>query len=352
VENTDEAAFRSRFPALATVALEKPILPCIRQVFNFHSIPQVIFMFEFSTRKLFPALSIAALMTFSPASYSFEVIGEMPPKFRAISTVFPNSDAVDLVRLAPALADGFTPQGVTTDGSIVYISGYIPAEKDYCILFSINMETMQQMGKMTLPPACKHGGGVALIGKKLVVSDTRALFVLDFLSAGERHALKASSIQKIVLDKPVLGSYITTKKDSFFLGTYSPDCAHSKLYEFSNLKLDRPSLSVDDATRTIQTPSRLQGAAFESEEILWVASNKKNFGLLQRIALDGSAPPTSWRIMRGVEGIVFHKQNELWTVSESGTKHYQDWSHSMPALLKFNKSKLNASKEEDVACLG
>ena len=308
-------------------------------------------MLKFSPRRLLPALSIAALTMFSSASYSFDVIGTMPPKFKALSTVFPNSEAVDLVRLAPALADGFTPQGVTTDGSIVYISGYIPAEKDYCMLFSINMETMKQIGEMRLPPACKHGGGVALVGNKVVVSDTRALFVLDFPSDGEKQALKPSSVQKIVLDKPVLGSYITTKKDSFFLGTYSPDCANSKLYEFANSKLSNTSLSADDAIQTIQTPSRLQGAAFESDQVLWVSSNRKNFGLLQRIALDGSVPPTSWRIMRGVEGIVFNKQHELWTVSESGTKHYQDWSHAMPALLKLNKSRLDPSKREDVTCL-
>jgi hypothetical protein len=153
------------------------------------------------------------------------------------------------------------------------------------------------------------------------------------------------------LKNPVLGSYITAKEKSFFLGTYSPDCFNSNLYEFQNAKLNNTELSVSDATRTIQTPTRIQGATFESEEILWVANNTKKFGQFQRIALDGSAPATSWRIMRGVEGIIFNKNNELWTVSESGTKNYQDWIYSMPGLLKINKDKLIPTEQQEVKCV-
>ncbi|KAF0231104.1 MAG: hypothetical protein FD175_973 [Beijerinckiaceae bacterium] len=231
----------------------------------------------------------------------------------------PNAQAISRHRWAPGLDAGYTPQGLVVAGGRVRMVGYGPGG---CRIFDVNGAPAIAV------PGCKHGGGLAATGGRLIVIDTRALFVVS----GGRVT------RQITLTGALRGSFGEADSQDLWIGSYERD-GQGGLWRIPLAKLSQDSLSEADAAATLIIPARAQGMTFRRGE-LWLTFSGSTFGRLSRIDPSTGAEIARYDMPAGIEDLGTDSSGLIWAVSEAGAKKYTGWKTNFPLIFAINPALL------------
>ena len=263
-------------------------------------------------------------------------IAGLPPAYLGdlAITGFENQASICAARWAPAIDQGFVPQGVAalTDGTVL-VSGYYAfsgsteLEKDdqFCGIYKVRLDDpANNAGEhlASFPSAvCKHGGGIAVVGSpaEVIISDSTALIVADYDKLMS-HTLEipveipvgggaAGPDVNVVLLSPdkktpsdVAGSFLTVDPDPAYVwigtwwegGSESPSVARKYLVDDLVNSSSLPDSPVDSRS----LPQSTQGAVTIDGLDWWASRSNSTCGQMTRS--DG----THWEFMPGTEEMV------------------------------------------------
>jgi hypothetical protein len=277
-------------------------------------------------RRFNARLLVAAALCATPVVASAEPsLGGQRPAYldRPLSDV-PNAQAIVRRFWAPGLDEGYTPQGLAIAGGRVHMVGYGAVG---CRLFSLS--TLGETTATLDAPACRHGGGLAAIDRgRLVIVDTRAMFIVEGGAARAR----------IALEEPLVGSFGDFDGTDLWIGSYVRS-GFGRLWRIPLSALARSSISDADATATLTIPSRAQGMAFGAGG-LWLTFSGSSFGRLARIDPKTGAEIASHDMPAGIEDIGVDSSGLIWAVSEAGAKKYLGWPTTYPLVFAIDPKLL------------
>jgi len=279
------------------------------------------------------ALAIAAgglPNVLAPAGILAEKIGGVRPSYGpARVSAVPNEKAIVRRFWVPGLDAGYDPQGLAAVAGTVLVSAYrseaFEVNRGPCRLFRLDPESGHETGHAEIPPPCGHAGGLAYPGgAMLYLADTHALFEIFLRQAFDEQALP---IRGIPLGPGLVGALATSTPGAIWSGTYRED-GPGHLYRFGSEVLSGlpagATLRVADASAELAIPSYAQGAAFDRDGRLWVASSHNRWGELARLDPATGAVERRYAAPGGIEGIAFDSDGLMWAVSEAGARHVYD----------------------------
>lgn len=272
-------------------------------------------------RRFAQAASLLAVTLLGSASSGAEpaIEGARPSYNTQPVSEVPNAQAIVKRRWAPGLDAGYTPQGLVVSGGRVHMVGYGPGG---CRIFDVN-------GASSIPvPACKHGGGLAAAGGRLIVIDTRALFVVS----GGRVT------QQIKLSGTLRGSFGEAEGQNLWIGSYETG-GGGTLWRIPLAKLSQDQLSEADATATLTIPAKAQGMTFRRGE-LWLSLSGSTFGRLIRFDPSSGSVAARYEMPAGIEDLGADPSGLIWAVSEAGAKKYTHWKTNFPLIFAINPALL------------
>jgi hypothetical protein len=263
----------------------------------------------------------------APAGLLSELIHGVRPSYSpARVSAVPNEKAIVRRFWAPGLDAGYDPQGLAAAPGAVLVSAYrseaFGVNRGPCRLFRLNPESGRETGHAEIPEPCGHAGGLAYPGgAMLYVADTHALFEIFLRQAFDEQALP---IREIPLGPGLIGALATATPRAIWSGTYRED-GQGRLYRFGSEVLSGlpagATLRVADASAELAIPSYAQGAAFDRDGKLWVASSHNRWGELARFDPRTGAVERRYAVAAGIEGIAFDSDGLMWAVSEAGARH-------------------------------
>lgn len=263
------------------------------------------------------------------------------------------SDAVCAGLWAPRAAAAFVPQGVAVRGRAAWLTGYDEGEPGslWCRVLRVDLRTgslpadlPRLVGRVGGGPevACRHGGGVALDGHGLWVTESARLWLLDPGSLEVRRAWR--------LADPVQGSFgVLDPRGRIGLGRFRPSRVHPGRAALDWFDLDAVlapgvvELGPDDAVATRRVPSHAQGAVWArmgGRTGVWFARSHTRCGVLEG--------PGGLRraFVPGAEGMAATGAG-LWVVSESTARGF--WTLGgrpvVPTLSRLDPTRLRAWPE-------
>jgi outer membrane protein assembly factor BamB len=263
-----------------------------------------------------------------PAGMLAELIHGMRPSYgpARVSSV-PNEKAIVRRFWVPGLDAGYDPQGLAAVPGAVLVSAYrseaFGVVRGPCRLFRLDPESGRETGHAEIPAPCGHAGGLAYPGgAMLYLADTHTLFEIFLRQAFDEH--QALPIRGIPLGPGLVGALATAMPGAVWTGTYRED-GPGRLNRFSGEVLSGltpgATLRVADASGEFAIPSYAQGAAFDSDGKLWVASSHNRWGELARLDPHTGAVERRYAVAAGIEGIAFDSGGLMWAVSEAGARH-------------------------------
>jgi hypothetical protein len=284
------------------------------------------------------ALSALLLTTLPVLS---QVLGTPPTYTQKPLSPVPNEGAVTRRIWVPGLDQGFVPQGVSFLDGALYVSGYMSLSTEQgrgpCQLFRIDPVTGRSTGRLDLPPACGHAGGLARGPRQtLFVADTRAVFEIKL--EGSSRSSVGAIVRTILLSGNLKGSFAAGSADALWLGTYAEQ-GPGRLHKFPYASL-KAELREADAVLSLPLPERSQGAAFDARGRLWVTQSSSRFGSLSLVNLPDGRVLERVAMPIGVEDASFDNEGGLWTLSEAGSRRWLGWKDFYPLLFRFDMTKL------------
>jgi len=277
-------------------------------------------------RPSFKALAGAwAALWWSGAALAQEAkTGGVPPAYLTtpLSRV-PNEQAMVRRFFMPGLDEGYTPQGLVYAAGAVHVVGYGPGG---CRLYSLSPHGKLQ-GQVDVP-ACRHGGGLAALGGgRFVVIDSRALFIVQ----------SGRVMHKIVLEKPLVGSFGDFDGKDLWIGAYVKD-GPGTLWRFSPAALKQGKLSEADASSRITIPAKAQGMVFHGGQ-MWLTFSGATFGRLSRLDSATGQEVARYDMPAGIEDLGSDGRL-IWSVSEAGAKKYLGWKTHFPLIFALDPALL------------
>jgi hypothetical protein len=275
-------------------------------------------------------------------------LGTRPSYLAATTDAVPNAAALVHRIWTPALDEGRVPQGLASDGGHLFVGTYKPtpdlkSNTGPCRVFRIAMDSGRIDGSFDIPPGtCTHAGGLAhLGGGKLLLADTRQLFLIDVdkaLAAGT--SAGASRAVKIAGD--LRGSYAAFDGQDAWIGTWTKDAAKARMFRLP-LRLfdefDGQTVQEDKALESIPVPLEAQGAAFDRAGNLWVSASNGKWGKLYRLDRQGRVQ-AEHAMVAGLEDLTVDARGRLWGLSESGTRKYLSWTTQFPFIFQIDTGRL------------
>lgn len=259
-----------------------------------------------------------------PAAAQEAPVGGAQPSYvsKPLSRV-PNEQAIIQCFWMPGLDEGYTPQGLVYADGNVHVVGY---RAEGCRLFSL---TPAGQARAVLDiPSCRHGGGLAAIGRnRFVVIDSRALFLV---SGGKLE-------RKVALAKPLVGSFGDFDGQSLWIGSYVKD-GEGTLWRFPLSRLKQSTLSEADAEARITISAKAQGMVFHGGA-LWLAFSGQKMGRLARIDSQTGREIASYAMPAGLEDLGSDGRL-IWAVSEAGAQKYTHWATNFPLVFAFDPARL------------
>ncbi len=139
------------------------------------------------------------------------------------------------------------------------------------------------LGQFDLPENCGHAGGLAYIGKGiLIVADTRKLYKINERLAFTGQNNPSAVMATVKLKGQLKGSFVDFDGSSIFIGSYEKDIAKAKGYflPLSIFDTDKDK-TIDEAIAIQMIPILVlsQGAAFDKEGHLWISASTVNLEL-------------------------------------------------------------------------
>lgn len=282
-------------------------------------------------RKIFVLLAVIALA--SPA-LAEAPLGRKPGYTARLISDFPNAAAATRKIWVPELDEGFVPQGVTFQNGALFISSYRSTDpkqdRGPCRVYALDPDTGRVLSKLDLPLQCGHAGGLARAPSgNVIVADTRHIFEIEV-----RGNELVKITQSVPLSGKLKGSFAASTSDGLWLGAYERS-GEPKLFRIPWKALGQARLSESDAVEEIPLPLLAQGAAFNSENKLWVSRSGSKFGELVLVARDGSVLQRHGMPI-GLEDLSFAPDGSLWTLSEAGSQRWNSWQHFYPVIIRFD----------------
>lgn len=250
---------------------------------------------------------------------------------RPLSAV-PNAQAIGARLWVPDLDAGFIPQGLAVDGARLALAGYVSTDRAQgrgpCRVLWIDPARGAVTRRLDLPPACGHAGGAAALpGARLLVADTRILFVVG--AAGLERA--------VALAGGLRGSFADFDGRDVWIGAY--DKAGGTLWRLPLAALDKDAIDARDALETRVAPAEIQGLAFDRAGSMWASVSNGRAGALLRLDSAG-AVTARYAAPAGIEDIAFAPDRTLWASSEAGTLRWSDWPTFFPLLFSIDVTAL------------
>lgn len=279
---------------------------------------------------------------------ALEVIGRKPAHLWGGPSSVDNEEAITRAIWAPGIDDGYVPQGVTVANGAVLVSGYRSADpkvgKGPCRVFRVEAATGRITGQFDMPESCGHAGGLAYLGAdRLVVADTRMLYLVDMKRAFQDGNVEQATLGTLKLAGKLKGSLIAFKAPYFFIGSSEKDADKANgfylaldLFESQRGKTVRE----DMAARQFRIGTDAQGAAFDAQGNLWLTFSNSKFGTLQRVDPTSGEIKAEYSMPIGIEDIGFDEQGQMWSVSEAGSLRWSNWREKFPVLFRMDVRKL------------
>ncbi|QIG41379.1 hypothetical protein G5V58_00095 [Nocardioides anomalus] len=282
-----------------------------------------------------------------PVAYA-DVRGRAPSYGAPQLDRFGNDHALCAGVWLPGLDRWLVPQGMAIADGTAYVAGFDGTQvgsRRLCTVESVSLRTGRlvaqrypltgQVGPRE-PTECRHGGGVLVDEHGVWVAETQRLWLLD---PGTLAPLRVWAI-----DEPVRGSFaVWGRHGELGLGRFRPaNPARLWWYDVDALLTSSSyEIGAGDAVRAVPVPAGAQGAVWgELGGIgpgLWVATSNASCGVL--VGPDGR----SRAFLPGAESMALVGDDELWVVSESGSRLYQKKGRPMtPSLARFDTSDLKA----------
>lgn len=259
---------------------------------------------------------------------------------------FPNDHALCAGVWLPGSDRWLVPQGMVVAGDTAYVAGFDGTQvgsRRLCTIESLSVKTGRlgarrypvrgQIGPRE-PTECRHGGGVLVDEHGVWLAETQRLWLLD--------PTTFEVLRGWALEEPVRGSFaVRGPHGQLGLGRFRADNP-ARLWWYDVDRLLGSSdyeLGARDAMRAVPVPPATQGAVWaELGGIgpgLWFATSNSSCGVL--VGPDGR----SRAFVPGAESMSLTGPDELWVVSESGSRLYQEKDRPMtPALSRFDTSDL------------
>ncbi|EDP63466.1 hypothetical protein BAL199_20825 [alpha proteobacterium BAL199] len=293
------------------------------------------------------AAAAVALLWASPPALADEPLGT-PPAYAAGRTLTtpPNADAMELRIWVPDLDQGDVPQGLTVlNGKHVLVTTYreSKAGPQDCRLHRFDAETGAHTGSADVPTACSHGGGMAVAGGRLFVTDTWALIELDADALFDPARHDRSVLKTTSLRFPIRGSFAAGTEQGLWIGEYKRSTGASlRFVSLASIDAADPAtgLAGDVIEREIPTPARSQGATVAADGTLWVSASSSQFGKLYRLDPANGDVLAEFAAPVGTEDLGMDAAGRMWTVSEAGAGKYLNWPAFHPLVMRLQPSRL------------
>jgi hypothetical protein len=291
-------------------------------------------------------LSIAILQ--GTASADAVVPVETPPSYaedRSVTADFPNAAAADLLIWLPSLDQGDVAQGLTVLGRHVLVAAYQEgkAGPQDCRVHRFDADTGAHTGTADVPTACNHGGGLAVAGGRLFLSDTWKLIELDADALFDPTQHSRSVLRSVSLRFPLRGSFAAGTRDGVWIGEYRREPGASlRFVTLAAIDAADPvgGLGPDAIAHQIPAPARAQGATVAPDGSLWVSASSSQFGALYRIDPVTGEILAEYAMPVGTEDLGLDAQGRLWTVSEAGALKYLNWPAFHPFVMRLRPEQL------------
>jgi outer membrane protein assembly factor BamB len=283
------------------------------------------------------SLHRATLLTFAlfaPLSAVAQQPGGTAPAIvnRPLSEIA-NQQAITARFWVPDLDAGFVPQGLAFQGGQVVLAGYTSTDKDQsrgpCTLIWMSPASGRVARRLALPSACGHAGGVAAIsGGRLVVADTRALFII----------VDGRVDSTVTLTGALRGSFADFDGRDLWLGSY--ERSGGMLWRIPLSALSKSTISQADAAETLPAPVNAQGMAFDRQGQMWVTSSSSRDGAIHKLDRRTGQILATYAAPAGLEDIAFDESGRLWTSSEAGSRRWSGWSTFFPLVFAVDINRL------------
>lgn len=281
-------------------------------------------------------------------------VGARPSYARGPLARFPNDHAACAGVWLPGATESFVPQGIAVDGRVAWVSGFDgsrPAGERLCRLLRVDLRTGQRLGgvdrvtgSVGAGPAvtCRHGGGLAITAEGLWLAEKVRLWLLDPETLSVLRAWR--------LQAPVAGSFAVTDGDDLLgLGAFrSAHSGHLAWFDPEQLVAGADVvLDSRQAVRSGRVPRGAQGAVWadlgQRGPGLWFTTSNTRCGTLV------GAGGTRRAFVPGAEGLALAADGDLWAVSESGTRPYQELGGRplIPMLLRFETNGFDSWQRPD-----
>jgi hypothetical protein len=289
---------------------------------------------------------VVAAMPFS--TMAADVLGKKPQHVWGGPSSVVNGQAILKMIWAPAIDDGYVPQGITMAEGSVLLSSYNSTDpkvdRGPCRVFMVDVRTGESTAYFDLPDDFGHVGGLVYLGKGiLVVSDTRLLYKIDMNKAFKDGNTQNALLSVIKLAGELKGSFIDFDGTSLIIGSSEKDATKAKafflplsIFEKHNGKTIREEV----ATRSFSIAAEAQGAAFDKAGNLWMSFSSSKHGELQRVDPESGKVLSQYDMVIGIEDIGFDEDGKLWSVSEAGSRRWSKWKTTFPIIFQMDVTKL------------
>jgi len=289
-----------------------------------------------------------------PVAYA-EVRGHAPSYGPKELARFGNDHALCAAVWLPGADLWLVPQGMAVADGTAYVAGFDGTKTGghrLCTLESVDLHTGRLIARRSPvvgqvgprdPTQCRHGGGVLVDGHGLWLAETQRLWLLDPSTLEVRRGW--------ALDEPVRGSFaVWGEHGELGLGRFRAD-QPARLWWLdvdALLGSSTYELGSADAVRIVPVPAATQGAVWgELGGVgpgLWFATSTASCGAL--VGPDGETRA----FVPGAESMGLTGTDDLWVVSESGSRLYQRKGRPMTAALsRFDTSDLASWRAPDCA---
>lgn len=280
-------------------------------------------------------LTIALAVTAAAASVAFaaEPLGQRPSFMTRALTELPNAQAIVAQIWAPGLDDGYVPQGLTIQGDTLVMGAYrstdTAQDRGPCRVFFIDRKSGAVKETLDLPSSCGHAGGAAALADgRLVIADTRIIFIID----------QKRSIRSVRLGGALRGSFADADAGHLWLGVYGRSPGSVWRVPLEALKKD--VIDESDVNLTIPVAARAQGLVIDGKGGGWVTVSGSEDGALLRIDAATGQLLARYDMPPGIEDLAIDERGLIWAVSESGSQRWSKWRSNHPILFAIDPSKL------------
>jgi hypothetical protein len=234
---------------------------------------------------------------------------------------------------------GFVPQSLEISGRTAYVGGYGPSRLrglGHCQIAVVDLRTGRTSafqdgivlrGRYPGWVRCDHGGGMGLSKEGLWLTQRHRIWLLDPAKLGTG---VSPVVRTWTLPAAMRASTLLVHAGRLALASFNP-AGGGRIWWFDLHTVLAPQTArLTHPVEVADAPSKLQGIAAVGTDI-WFNSSTTRCGALR----PGTADPVTF--VPGSEDVEV-VDNDLWTVSEAGSKrYYSPGDQAVPGLFRLDR---------------